>query len=158
MSAGILFLENASFLAGFQRKQMRWTGFGGKALPQEIPEETAVRETVEELFEINLSKQHIQDLVEELDIWMPYSSSGYEFFLLPFSGITIISDFLEAKEYRTPVYPQFPKSITALISHRILSKATEIEKINLFSFSDIQEFQPAFDKHLLSDLRFFISN
>ena len=155
-SAGILFLENTSFLSGFQRKQMRWSGFGGKAFPDETPAKTAVRETVEELFEVDLSENDIEQLIEQLSIWHEYSSKGYIFFVLPFSGITTISEFLEEKGYTSRVYPQFPKSITSLISQRIISNAKEIEKINLFTFSDIQEFQLAFDKHFLSDLRFFI--
>lgn len=149
-------METEKFLCGFQRKQMRWTGFGGKALDEETVEETAVRETVEELFEVNLSSQDLHELIAILEIGLFYSSPGYSFYVLPFASIFTISEFLAMKKYTTTLYVNYPICMEELITKRITANAGEIEKIQLFTFADILDMKAAFDPNLLKDLHLFI--
>jgi 8-oxo-dGTP pyrophosphatase MutT (NUDIX family) len=155
-SAGILFIESTQFLSGFQRKLNRWSGFGGKALPNESPQETAVRETVEEIFEVNLTRVHIDELERILYLGNYYESGSYIFYTLPFSALLVISAYLATKKYISPVYHSLPTNINDIVEKRISEKATEIEKVCFFSFYDLPELQDAFDKNLRNDLSFFI--
>ena len=62
LGAGILFTDEKHVLAGYSyRKQI--TGFGGHRRGEETPAQTAFREVVEELFEVEVG----EELVDKLD-------------------------------------------------------------------------------------------
>jgi hypothetical protein len=155
--AGILFKEDiANFLAGFQQKLGRWGGFGGKPLEDETLQETAVRETVEELFEVYLKKEDLLALTKELDLWLAYADTHYTFYVVPLSTIFTLIRFCQSHGYTSPVYPVYPTTIAGLIDDRVEVKAKEVQKIQLFSFYEITARTDEFDKYFLHDLVRFL--
>ena len=50
--AGIMFTNGSLVLSGYSQHKNKLTGIGGKKENNELPYETALRETMEELFEL----------------------------------------------------------------------------------------------------------
>jgi hypothetical protein len=158
-AAGIFFTEKGQFLSGFQRKTRQWTGFGGKKKNSENSLETAVRETVEELFEISLRQNEIQELIFHLLLSQATPTTtqrgSYIFYTMKFDAIFTIIDFLFQNGMKTALYhPNYPSTMKGLIDDRWSSTKDEMEKIGLYRFSEIQELKNMFDPHFLADLTF----
>ena len=151
--AGILFVEaqSKSVLAGFHPKLNRLSGFGGKSHGEEKPEQTAVREVVEELFGVfNLAPEHINVFAGQLRASKVYSE--YTLFIEPLETIFELSAFLSKNGYFSPFYNQLPLSVSELIYHRILSKTTEVTDISLFALRDIGDMRHALTPEFYADL------
>ena len=65
-AAGILFQDDTKFLSGWNPSLDSWSGFGGKRRGFETSIETAIRETVEEIFQVNPGTNDISALEEHL--------------------------------------------------------------------------------------------
>ena len=151
--AGILFVEvqSKSVLAGFHPKLNRLSGFGGKSHGEEKPEQTAVREVVEELFGVfNLAPEHIQAFADELG--SPRVYDGYSLFVEPIETVFKLSAFLSKNGYFSPFYNELPLSVSELIYYRILSKTTEVTDISLFALRDIGDMRHALTLEFYADL------
>jgi len=151
--AGILFVdtESKSVLAGFHPKLNRLSGFGGKQRGEERPEQTAVREVVEELFGIfTLTEEHIDVFAEKLRASKLYSE--YTLFIEPLETVFELSTFLSKNGYFSAFYSQLPLSVSQLIGHRILSKTSEVSDISLFAIRDIGDMRHALTSEFYADL------
>jgi len=63
-AAGILFQDGKNFLSGWNPSLDSWSGFGGKRRGFETSIETAIREVVEEIFQVNPDADDISVLEE----------------------------------------------------------------------------------------------
>ena len=117
-SAGCLFIENNSVLCGYAHRYASYTGFGGKALALESPLQTAVRETVEELYGIDLVGTMGQDFCKVLKEYPFHERKGYFFVRCPFSAISEFYEILSAHGITSPYYKELPRNIDELISLR----------------------------------------
>jgi len=158
-SAGCLFHDETSFLAGFQRKQQRWTSFGGKKYHHEKAFETAMRETIEELFEIQITQKTLANLICTIPLSIPTQDGSYVYYKYPYDVIFEIINVLEQDGYTSPLYQRWPRTLFELVQKRAFCNVCEIQKINIFYVSDIHDCKLAFDKFFLLDLtKLFISH
>jgi hypothetical protein len=129
--AGILFTDGKFTLAGVNRES-EITGIGGKKKGEETPIQTAIRETVEELFE---PEEIPVGLFEELYTKLIFDNmmfkSNYSTFIMNFDDIKVF--FLYAREYnlKSKVYEILPLTIQELILERKVVKNIELRYMML---------------------------
>ncbi len=157
-SAGCLFHDKCSFLAGFQRKQQKWTGFGGKKYHGETAFQTAMREVIEELFENQITQQTLARLICTIPLSLPNQDGTYIYYKYDYSIIFKIIQILEEDGYISPLYEEWPKNLSQLMTKRRHCAECEIQHIQLFNAKDIYDGQLYFDKFFFMDLTKLFEN
>lgn len=140
--AGCLFTNGKTVLAGYQRKRgdIIISGLGGSRQEHETFIETALRETIEELFDI---KEVPSKLLEGLkDKLRPASIKGKEVpdwgiyvqLVYTFEDLQVILKYVERAAIKSPLYESFPRTISDLLlkrnPHR-RSSSPEIEYLTI---------------------------
>jgi hypothetical protein len=151
-SAGCLFTDKQTFLAGFQRKQQRWTSFGGKKYHGETPFMTAMREVIEELFEVSITQKTLTKLVCLIQFSFQHQDGSYIYYIYPYDTIFQIIDILYEDGYTSPLYDEWPSSLSELIHTRKTIDIAEMENIQLFYKNEIQDIHDVLDKFFYKDL------
>ncbi len=151
-SAGCLFTDKQSFLAGFQRKQQKWTSFGGKKYYGETPFMTAIREVVEEIFELRLSQQTLAILICTLPFSFQHHDDNYVYYIYNFDVIFQIADILQSEGYQSPLYDSWPCSLRELLYNRKENITSEMERLALFKKEDVEDLQNSMDAFFYKDL------
>ena len=124
--AGCLFTNGEVILAGYQKKRgdIVITGLGGKREEEESYIDTALRETVEELFHV---KKVPPKLIGALKSHMkPTSVRGkevpgwgvYVMVIYTFEDLEILLKYAERASIRSPVYDTFPRTVSDLLLER----------------------------------------
>ena len=150
-AAGILFQHEAKFLSGWNPSLGAWSGFGGKRRGIEYSIQTAIREVVEELFQVNPSADDIRVLEEILSPFDFEQNGDYVVFFMNVSSLFQISVFLEKKGYRSPLYSLFPTNVVDLVEKRILPEGNTYEVTHL-CFLDASFSGAPIDHYFKSDL------
>ena len=102
-AAGILFQYEAKFLSGWNPSLGAWSGFGGKRRGIEYSIQTAIREVVEELFQVNPSADDIRVLEEILSPFDFVQNGDYVVFFMNVSSLFQISVFFRKKRISEPI-------------------------------------------------------
>jgi len=130
--AGILFTDGKMCLAGYNPHKFHITGLGGKSLPNEVPTMTAVREVVEELFELN---ENIDTIVTYIHGLMSFDRliffDSYSMFVMDFKALDKILNVLNMFNVHSKVYETIPKTLTDLIMNRTVSMNVEFSHLAL---------------------------
>ena len=150
-AAGILFQDGKDFLSGWNSSLDAWSGFGGKRHGLETSIETAIREVVEEIFQVNPSKEDISALEVKLCPFDFKMNRDYVVFFMNVSSLFQISLFLEKKGYRSPLYDSFPTTVTDFIEKRKIPEQHEYEISHLCLLN--ADFVGKIDRYFKSDLR-----
>lgn len=150
-AAGMLFQDGDRFLSGWNPSLTAWSGFGGKRRGNETSIQTAVREVVEEIFQVNLVREDINTLEEELSPFDFKQNGEYVVFFMNVSSLFQISVFLEKKGYRSPLYSSFPANVVDLIEARRLPEGNPYEVTHL-CLLDANFSSAPVDKYFRSDL------
>jgi hypothetical protein len=154
MSAGCLFTDGTYILAGLQGTDTQFiSGFGGKALEGETSIDTAIRETLEELF-------HIQDVplsvIRSISIEsMPqrYLQNGaYTILVYRFDDLYDWGLILSNSNIKSPLYNIIPLTISELLFKRKQVDATEIKCLSLLPLQK----NLVISSHFLEDISFLI--
>jgi 8-oxo-dGTP pyrophosphatase MutT (NUDIX family) len=164
-AAGILFYDKSlgTFLAGYQPKHGKWSGFGGHSQGDETPQQTAFREVCEELFGISPREEVLEEMIEFMNAELLSESETYTLYGLPILSIFNIPFFLQKNGYAiTKYYPSFPVCLFQFLENRYNTQEAEVQKIVFFYFSELQEMKLSFTKEFYNDLLLltnsFISN
>jgi len=157
-SAGCLFHDGTTFLAGFQRKQQRWTSFGGKKYHGETAFQTAIREVVEELFEIQITQQTLGKFLYTIPFVFPVQDGNYIYYKYSYTIIFQIIKILENDGYTSSLYDEWPKNMVDLVTKRKKCLNCEIQYIQIFQAKDIVQGKLYFDKFFLMDLMKLFEN
>lgn len=148
-SAGILFTDRRMVLAGYKSYKGYITGIGGKQKKDEPIFHTAIRETVEELFEIS----HISDelLARYAKLLIPFrtlKNKEFTHFLCTFQQLqSLLVDRIITNK-KTPIYDETPTTIEDLILKRKPTEKTELSHLLLLPY--VSDLRVA--GHLASDL------
>ena len=130
--AGILFTDKSMVLAGYNARTGKITGIGGKKNGNELPYQTAVRETIEELFELEYIDTHVlKTLSEYLKFDICIASPDYTTFVMSFCDLEFILNFLLKFNLKSTVYPFMPRTINELLFMRLDNDKAEISKLVL---------------------------
>ena len=155
-SGGCLFTDGRYILGGLQIKngQKIISGFGGRAFENEDIIHTALREMVEELFEIH----NIPEIIEEIFIhFIPrrFAENGdYTLLVYDFEDLLDFVKILKGNHLVSPLYEQFPSSIEELIFKRSITESSEIQQLALLPFDAAM----LLDTNFLKDIEFVQKN
>jgi hypothetical protein len=127
-AAGCAFTDGTHVLAGFQpNKDAAYiSGFGGKRLECETYEYTAVRETIEEIFDIEPTYEIVRGIIDNLKPTKPINLTGYMVLQYSFKDLEWIMSFLEKFSKESIIYKVWPKTISDLIFLRSPKPTSEI--------------------------------
>ena len=115
--AGILFTDGKFVLAGINRDE-DISGFGGKKIATETPVVTAIREVLEELFEIEPTHQLIDIIIDKIEFDHLISRENYSMFVMNFYDLETICDVVMKSCIKSPVYDRMPMNVNDLMMNR----------------------------------------
>lgn len=131
-SAGCMFIDKTHILAGYQpnKKIPMISGFGGKSIGNESLTETALRETLEELFHLKeIPKGLIERIIETIQPRI-IMNKGYLVLVYTFDQLV---EILACSKYyigSLEIYPDhYPMSVESLIIHRVIDSSAEVAQL-----------------------------
>jgi hypothetical protein len=156
--AGILFTSHNTVLVGYKIVNDNWqiSGFGGKRNEDETYYQTAIRETLEELYEVPITNEMIDYVVRRLEYTKVVNNNGYILIICKLSKIT---EFMLAAVhfmFDTPLYETLPYSATALIGERNDKFSSEFHYLGFMSTKLIVSKTGSVDcdPNLISDMEY----
>jgi 8-oxo-dGTP pyrophosphatase MutT (NUDIX family) len=153
-AAGCIFTDTRYVLAGYQphKKTPHISGIGGTQKKGETLLETALRETVEELLEINIQPSHLKELLLLITPKCNFKHGKYTTFVYTFKDLDRILEFMNSYAYVSSLYAEFPRIHCDLIWSRGHSSAAEISHLCLLPLVDHSPRNPFVDKAFMKDL------
>lgn len=139
-AAGLLFLDAIHVLGGWQptKKIPIISGFGGSIKPGEDWQTAAVRETLEELFDIENPPSELITQIKEILFSSSshqqntHTSDNYTYATLYFSDLITILHIVSESGIQSPIYPNgIPLTIADLIFNRIFTTKSEVQQLVL---------------------------
>lgn len=137
--AGSFFTDQKLVLCGYQqnKKIPNLSGFGGKK--EDIDKtyiETAIRETIEELFDIKPDRDTIKYINHNVIYKRLVIQNNYYMLVYTFDDLEIMLDILHKKEITSKLYTDFPKTISELIFNRNFNVKSEISYLCLLPLKE----------------------
>jgi len=144
MSAGILFTNNTHVLAGYQlinkhnkQDEKVLSGFGGKKENDETDIQTAIRETLEELFEINVTDFLVSFIEKILIPRKIIIQNNYTLFIFNFDDLLVILNVIKFNDLASKLYDVIPLTLTDLILNRKHYHESEISELSLLPIKTV---------------------
>jgi hypothetical protein len=154
--AGVIFTDGKLMLCGYQpHKPVPFiSGIGGKCEDGEDKLTCAIREMIEELFEIKyivpLIISSMKELVPKKVIEMKY----YYIVIYSFEDLDRFLKMLSTLNIRSPLYETFPTCLTELLFNRKTDDIySEISHLALLPVINHPNNVPFIDSNLLDDMR-----
>ena len=150
--AGVLFTDNNTVLAGYKDCNKSITGIGGKQNEGETVWGTAIREMIEELFELETIPQELFNKVyNDISSTNAILRKDYHIFILDFQDLAqvlkIVGSFNNVK---SKVYNRIPTTIMELILSRIPNNTCEFTHLVLLPCKT----EISIEKYFLNDIKF----
>jgi hypothetical protein len=154
LGAGILFTDEKHVLAGYSFKK-QITGFGGHCIGRETPAQTAFREVVEELFEVEVDEELVDKLISEFRLKEFYLNDNYWVAKCSFEELERLLIIVKQFGVISPLYDEMPVTIQEVIFRRkiVNSCSTEHSHIILLPYSHQISIEPLF----LSDIGLYLN-
>jgi len=133
-SAGSLYTNNKLVLCGYQQNKQNSTisGFGGKKeTTDESYIETAIRETLEELFNIVPNKEIIHLINANINHNKLIIQDNYYMLVYSFDDLELMLNLLNKNQITSKLYDSFPVTLSDLILNRKINNESEISHICL---------------------------
>jgi hypothetical protein len=136
-SAGCLFTDGVHVLAGYQqnKREPSISGLGGKRLPGETFKRTALRETLEELFDIRVSNALLDILEASMEPKNTMMNGKYILLYYSFEDLEVILQYASSYCGNTQLYDDWPESINDLIFNRRYTQGSEVAHLCLLPFA-----------------------
>jgi hypothetical protein len=145
--AGCLFTDNKQVLAGFQQKGSYISGLGGRREYGENYHETAIRETVEELFDITPCEELIEEL-KTINYSKKFMNGSYVVLVYSFDDLFLFIQITKKHVGISKLYTEFPENILDLIYKRKIKNASEVQQLYLLPLNK----ELSIDKQFIKDL------
>jgi len=151
-AAGCVFTDGKIILAGYQprKKVPTISGIGGKKEDGEMYMDTAIRETVEELFEVAVTA----DLIKELKSIVPQKivqNGSYIIAVYTFINLEEMLKHMKRKGITSKLYDTMPGNLMELIFNRKLVENPEISHLALLPLVKHGD-APLVDKYFIKDM------
>jgi 8-oxo-dGTP pyrophosphatase MutT (NUDIX family) len=133
-AAGTLFTNGSHVLAAYQKDSTNPTvsGIGGKREGSETYMETALRETVEELFGIEkVPYGLVCKLIVKLEPMKVQKIGSYVIVVYNFSDLEKITEIVKRDLKSSPLYSTFPKTISDLVLTRNRGEKSHPEVLHI---------------------------
>ena len=148
-SAGIVFTDGKLILAGYQPYKMYISGIGGSKKPHETYTQTALREMLEELFEIDtIPGPLISDIVNTVKPQKVLQNKQYVMLVYTFTDLDRIFELLSKYELSSRAYDTIPTTLIELLFSRKFREKNEISHLCLLPLV-----RSSIDKDLLEDMK-----
>lgn len=153
---GCMFTNGTHVLAGLQKKHglQMISGFGGKAHEHEDSLHAAMRETIEELFEIFDAPQAIDEILMNFIPRRFVQNGDYTILVYDFHDLHDFMLILAGHHLQSPLYPSFPLTFQELLLKRQPQEQSEIQALALLPFDASMQLDSLF----LSDLALLAKN
>lgn len=135
-AAGCLFTDGAHVLAGYQpnKRQPTISGLGGKKANGETYTRTALRETLEELFNMKVNGE-LLDLLETTAVPRRIVVNGqYVVLYYTFHDLETLLRYASSYCSNTNLYEDFPLTLNELIFNRDYTQHSEVSHLCLLPF------------------------
>lgn len=129
MSAGIVFKSETHVLMGYQPDKNMISGIGGKPIGHETLIETAFRETIEELFGVQPSKELLTVLVDNFGFKPEVKNGSYTMFIYTIDELLRFLCVVKSYSGSSPYYTTFPTSVESLIFNRRTPLGVEVSHL-----------------------------
>lgn len=156
--AGILFTSHNTILAGYKVIDDEWelSGFGGKKLENELYYQTAIRETLEEIYEVPVTPNIVNYVASRLKITKVVNNNGY---IVVIVSLNQFKHFMLAAinfNFDTPMYKELPTSSVELIGKRDNKFFSEFPYLGFVStkFIGSKNSPICVDRNLISDMKY----
>lgn len=158
LAAGCIFTDGNLILAGYQPTKVVpiISGLGGKREGDEFLEETAIRETVEELFEIHSLPSGLVQRIENLCTPRQILQNGaYGAIVYTFKDLDKILRICSSYKLVSPLYTKFPRTLDQLLFGRLQSSSSvEVTHLALLPLVSKQVIDPSF----IEDMQILLRN
>jgi len=162
-AAGCFFTDDRYVLSGYQQTKAtpKLSGIGGARLPGETPVQTALRETVEELFDVD-TKEVPRGLLKELEVNVPprriVQNNSYQLICYTFEDLETILGILGSRKFTSSLYNTFPRNVYELLFLRKVRKEAEISHLALLPFVEHGGRNPLVCPLLLADMKLLLAD
>jgi hypothetical protein len=135
-AAGCVFTNETHILGGYQpNKDVPYiSGFGGSRLEGETFERTAVREMIEELFDIEVTGEMIEWILKMIRPSKTIKHTGYMILQYSFEQLDEIMKYLEPYGEDSGLYKVWPKNLGELIFKRSPKPSSEVSTLCILPF------------------------
>lgn len=133
--AGCLFTNNVHVLGAWQRKSRMISGIGGKREEDETYMQTALRELIEELFEVkpsNILLWTLEDVIKPKKVFL---TGSYVNVVYSFEDLEMILTFTKYYCKSSLLYDTFPSNYINLIIERKNIVSSEIGELVLLPYN-----------------------
>ena len=154
-AAGILFSNETHVLAGYQPHKSTpcITGIGGTRNEGEYALQTAWRETLEELFNINPDKELITIINLNIIHKKLCVIDNYYILTYTFEDLELILQLLNKKNITSNLYDTFPSTIYELIFNRKIDSKNEISHLCLLPLKE----NVIINNDFIKDINYFLA-
>jgi hypothetical protein len=160
--AGCFFFNDLYCLAGYQPRKQKpsLSGLGGKREGEEDYFQTALRETLEELFELQtVPREWIETIHANLNHKGILKNGEYIIVLYSFDDLQRILEILHENNCASPLYEEFPTNLLDLLFNRKqLESPPEISHLSLLPLVHHPSEIPFVAPHFLKDIRLYLKN
>jgi hypothetical protein len=132
--AGAIFTNGTHILAGYQpnKKTPFISGIGGRMEPGEAFVETAVRESIEEILDVdNVSKKLIEDIIRDVKYKVLIEDMSYSIIVYTFEDLFNILSIAACLIKASPIYKKIPSNLEELLFERCPLRTSEISQLCL---------------------------
>jgi hypothetical protein len=144
-AAGCVFMNETHILAAYQpnKKRPHISGFGGKRMNDETFLQTALRETVEELFDLEVPQKLLRTLTQTVFPTKVILRESYVCVIYTFDQLIDILQICK-KFLEKTIYPAFPESLEELILKRQPRATSELGHLCLLPLVRGLQIDPLF--------------
>jgi hypothetical protein len=158
--AGCIFCNSQFILAGYQPRKQKpcISGLGGKREGSEDVYYTALRETIEELFELQTVPSEWIEFLSKTYIPNQILQNGdYVSVIYSFEDLTGLLHYLHEKGCKSELYEEFPTNLLSLLFNRkLLEYPAEISHLTLLPLVNHSKENPFVAPHFLKDIRLLL--
>lgn len=166
-AAGSVFTDGKLILAGYQPKKRKpfISGIGGGKESGETYADTAVRETLEELFEFKeIPEKLTKEIQSEVVPQRVVQSASYVMVVYDFSGLEQILKLVKKHNLNSPLYDFIPTTLMDLLFKRKLDMSStnlffkpEISHLALLPLVNHPRGTPFVDSYFIEDMPLLLS-
>jgi len=146
-AAGCIFTDGKQVLGGYQPKEDYISGLGGSRMNGEDYHQTAVRETVEELFDVIPSEQLIYQL-QSILYSKSFMTDSYVALVYSFDDLKTFMEICRIYLKESILYDTFPETIVELLFNRKPTEKSEIQQLYILPLTS----ELLIDRNFLNDL------